>query len=97
MGSIVGVAAVILGVLYLVKVRPRRRQGRNLSATQKPVYKRLLEIKIPQQPMTTDQEPSFMSSPLDINVVNRNPGVMHNQPSRISLPSDLYVSDSPDF
>jgi hypothetical protein len=85
--SSVGVFAMVLGTIFVVKKR------RRLTVRSYGNFKSLWGVKIPRPRKSLWRAPSFIYSPLDMDAVNKAREERYSPaPSRISLPSELHVS-----
>jgi hypothetical protein len=87
LGSSVGAIAIVLGTIFIVRRRRRLTVGGDGS------FKSPWRIKTPRHKKPLWKAPSFIYSPLDMDAVNRaREERLSPVPSKISLPSELHVS-----
>jgi len=89
-GSVVG-SVVAACLLFWLLLRWARRQAVK-SSNERPLYRPMVQVEIPHEPMDSKYPPSFKFSPLEIDIASRYPDYA-NHPSaspdysRIDLPS----------
>jgi len=90
-GSVVG-SVIAACLLFWLLLRWARRQVVKPSNERPTIYRPVVQVEIPHEPMDSKYPPSFKFSPLEIDIANRYPNDT-NHPSaspgysRIDLPS----------
>jgi len=90
-GSVIGAAAIVAGICFLI-FRSRRRGVINQPAANTTVYRPLLDIKTTNDTTPGGQDLPFTFSPLELDITQRDREVLQSQAvSRISLlPTELF-------